>query len=151
MAGSGIVACTLIKLLAQLPARIVWLTTQNHTDSTNPQEVPNAELLATTDIGAISALPSGTRLAIMTDDHELDIELCALALEHGALSYIGCLGSSRKARLLCDELRRRGFSRQQLKRVISPAGLPQISGKHPALVATSVAAQMLCDSSADNV
>jgi xanthine dehydrogenase accessory factor len=89
-------------------------------------------------------LPSGTHVLIMTHDHAEDAALCDAALRHGDLGSVGLIGSSGKwarfRRRLADE---GGHDAQTIARIRTPIGLRDISGKEPATIAVSVAAELL--------
>lgn len=135
VAGNGVVAAALIRNLSLLPCRIVWLTSGNPIDI----DVPLAPLETNT----LATLANHTHLVVVSNDHELDKRLCAAALQHPALRFIGCLGSQKKAALLKRALRNDGFSAAQAARVVTPLGLPTITGNHPSIIAASIVAQIL--------
>jgi len=89
-------------------------------------------------------LPRGTHVLIMTHDHGEDLALCDAALRREDLGSIGLIGSSGKwarfRRRLADEA---GHEAQTIARIRTPIGLPDISGKEPATIAVSVAADLL--------
>jgi xanthine dehydrogenase accessory factor len=89
-------------------------------------------------------LPSGTHVLIMTHDHAEDAALCDAALRREDLGSIGLIGSSGKwarfRRRLADE---GGHDAQTIARIRTPIGLRDISGKEPATIAVSVAADLL--------
>jgi xanthine dehydrogenase accessory factor len=81
---------------------------------------------------------------IMTHDHAEDVALCDAALRRSDLGSIGLIGSSGKwarfRRRLADE---GGHDAETIARITTPIGLPDISGKEPATIAVSVAADLL--------
>ncbi len=84
-----------------------------------------------------------THVVIMTGDHNLDYRYCQAALHHPAITFLGCIGSAKKARLFKSQLKQQGASTEQANRLTMPIGLSQISGKQTAIVAASVVAQLL--------
>jgi xanthine dehydrogenase accessory protein XdhC len=91
----------------------------------------------------LSRLPAGTHVLVMTHDHAEDIALCDAALRATHLGPIGLIGSSAKwgrfrKRLLSD-----GHSPADVDRIITPIGLPSLTGKQPATIAVGVAAVLL--------
>ncbi|HKC27472.1 MAG TPA: XdhC family protein, partial [Jatrophihabitans sp.] len=92
----------------------------------------------------LGELPHGTHVLIMTHDHAEDAALCDALLRHGEFGSIGLIGSSTKwsrfRRRLSDE---GGHDEQTLNRIKTPIGLADISGKDPATIAVSVAADLL--------
>ncbi len=96
----------------------------------------------------VAELPAGASLVILTHDHAEDLLLCDAALrrsEQGRpeLGFIGLIGSSAKWSHFREQLRREGHSDHEISRITTPIGLPDISGKSPAVIAISVAAQLV--------
>ena len=59
------------------------------------------------------------------------------------LGFIGLIGSRTKWATFRRRLVERGFDEAMLARITCPIGLAGISGKEPAVIAASVAAQLL--------
>lgn len=102
----------------------------------------------------LGGLPKGSHLLVMTHDHAEDHAIIDAALRAEDLepATIGLIGSSAKwvrfrARLLGEG----GFTEEDLARVTTPIGLPQIPGKEPAAIAVSVAGELLMRFAADQV
>jgi xanthine dehydrogenase accessory factor len=93
---------------------------------------------------ALGELPPGTHVLIMTHDHAEDVALCDAVLRHGEYGSIGLIGSPAKwarfRRQLADE---GGHDAAAIERIKTPIGLPDITGKDPATIAVSVAADLL--------
>ncbi|MQY22865.1 xanthine dehydrogenase accessory protein XdhC [Nocardia macrotermitis] len=89
-------------------------------------------------------LPPGTHLLIMTHDHAEDAALCDAALRGGDFGSIGLIGSSAKwARFRRRLQSEGGHTPEVIARIRTPIGLPEITGKEPATIAVSVAADLL--------
>ena len=91
---------------------------------------------------SLNALPAGAHLVIMTHDHAEDAALCDAVLRRPDLGFTGLIGSRVKWLHFQEQLKAVGHTEQALKRIISPIGLPGITGKAPAVIALSVAAQL---------
>ncbi|WP_030756751.1 xanthine dehydrogenase accessory protein XdhC [Streptomyces griseus] len=92
----------------------------------------------------LELLPPGTHVLIMTHDHAEDAALCDAALRTPHLGSIGLIGSAAKwSRFRGRLLTEGGHDEAALARVKTPIGLPGISGKTPAAIAVSVAADLL--------
>lgn len=91
----------------------------------------------------LAELPHGSHVLVMTHDHAEDAALCDVALRTPRLGSIGLIGSAGKwarfRRRLADE----GHSAEEIARITTPIGLPDITGKDPPTVAVSVAAALV--------
>ncbi|MEU5901865.1 MULTISPECIES: xanthine dehydrogenase accessory protein XdhC [unclassified Streptomyces] len=89
-------------------------------------------------------LPPGTHILIMTHDHAEDAALCDAALRTTHLGSVGLIGSAAKwARFRKRLATEGGHDDATIDRIKSPIGLPDITGKDPATIAVSVAADLL--------
>ncbi|WP_157553256.1 xanthine dehydrogenase accessory protein XdhC [Nocardia uniformis] len=92
----------------------------------------------------LAELPSGTHVLIMTHDHAEDAALCDTALRTVDLGSIGLIGSSAKwARFRQRLATEGGHDAATIDRIKTPIGLTEITGKEPATIAVSVAADLL--------
>jgi xanthine dehydrogenase accessory factor len=91
----------------------------------------------------LGELPTGSHVLIMTHDHAEDAALCDAALRCGHLASIGLIGSSAKWRRFEKKLAAEGHGPDQLARITTPIGLPEITGKDPATIAVGVAADLV--------
>jgi xanthine dehydrogenase accessory factor len=91
----------------------------------------------------LAELPAGTHVLIMTHDHAEDAALCDAALRTPGLGSIGLIGSAGKWARFRRRLAEVGHPDEVVARVTTPIGLPDISGKEPATIAVSVAADLL--------
>ena len=91
----------------------------------------------------LGELPAGCHVLLMTHDHAEDAALCDAALRCGHLGSIGLIGSSVKWRRFAKRLAEEGHDEAALARITTPIGLPEITGKEPATIAVSVAADLL--------
>ncbi|MFE0101834.1 xanthine dehydrogenase accessory protein XdhC [Streptomyces sp. NPDC059009] len=92
----------------------------------------------------LEELAPGTHVLIMTHDHAEDAALCDAALRTPELGSIGLIGSAAKwARFRKRLSTEGGHDDATIDRIKTPIGLPEISGKEPATIAVSVAADLL--------
>lgn len=91
----------------------------------------------------LADLPAGAHMLILTHDHAEDLTLCDAALRRGDLASIGVIGSRAKWLRFHKKLGALGHSPAALDSIQCPIGVPDISGKHPAVIAVSVAADLL--------
>ncbi|MET7757360.1 xanthine dehydrogenase accessory protein XdhC [Streptomyces sp. NPDC005389] len=92
----------------------------------------------------LAELPAGTHVLIMTHDHAEDAALCDAALRTTGLGSIGLIGSAAK----WTRFRRRlategGHDDDTIDRIKTPIGIAEITGKEPATIALSVAADLM--------
>ncbi|MGW7414005.1 xanthine dehydrogenase accessory protein XdhC [Streptomyces sp. NPDC054863] len=93
----------------------------------------------------LAELPRGTHVLIMTHDHAEDAALCDAALRSPHLGSIGLIGSAAKWVRFRKRLSTEGgFDEATIDRIKTPIGLADITGKEPATIAVSVAADLLC-------
>ncbi|WP_206314042.1 xanthine dehydrogenase accessory protein XdhC [Streptomyces coryli] len=89
-------------------------------------------------------LAPGTHVLIMTHDHAEDAALCDAALRTDGLGSIGLIGSAAKWTRFRKRLSTEGgHDDATIDRIKTPIGLPEITGKEPATIAVSVAADLL--------
>lgn len=91
----------------------------------------------------ITELPAGAHVVIMTHDHAEDLHLCSAALARGDLGSVGLIGSNAKWQRFRKNLASEGFAPEAIDTIRCPIGLPDLTGKAPATIAVSVAADLL--------
>ncbi|MER6571708.1 xanthine dehydrogenase accessory protein XdhC [Streptomyces sp. NPDC001093] len=92
----------------------------------------------------LEELPRGTHIMIMTHDHAEDAALCDAALRTSHLGSIGLIGSAAKWTRFRKRLATEGgHDEATIDRIKTPIGLADITGKEPATIAVSVAADLL--------
>lgn len=144
--GAGHVGHALVRLLCNLPYRVMWVDSR---DSVFPEEEHELVQCEYSDPvqSAVADLPTGSQVLIMSFSHAEDLEVVAQCLsrqrQHGDLPYVGLIGSATKWATFRRRLRERGFSDAELDHVTCPIGVPGIKGKEPEVIAVAVAAQLL--------
>ncbi len=110
----------------------------------NEKNMPDADTIVVTDFQDVFSRVSvddGSYIVIATRGHDHDSDALKAAL-HTKAGYIGLLGSKRKKTLLLENLEKEGFSREDIGRVITPAGIP-IGSVTPEEIAISIMAQII--------
>lgn len=110
----------------------------------NRGNVPRADDIVVTDFGRVfheMNVERNSFIVIATRGHTHDLDAAESALKTGA-HYIGLLGSSRKRAVLFHALKEKGFSEDDIRRVIIPVGLP-IGSVTPEEIAVSIMAQII--------
>lgn len=144
--GAGHVGSALIAALAGLPLRIIWVDAreeQFHTTIKAALPVNVRTLCSDDPAGEIAHAPAGALHVVLTHSHDLDFAICRALLERGDFAWAGLIGSKTKATRFVQRLAQRGFAPAQIRRIVCPIGIAGITGKHPAAIAISVAAQLL--------
>ncbi len=144
--GIGHVGLELARIVARLPvtlhlvdSRADQLAAERLAEVTGPADVhvhhaPAPEVV-------LRALPAGSHVLVMTHDHAEDLVLCDAALSRADLA-VGLIGSRAKWARFRKRLRAVGHDDAALATITCPIGLPGLTGKTPAVIALSVAAQL---------
>jgi xanthine dehydrogenase accessory factor len=140
--GAGHVGRALALALAPLPFRVRWIDSR---PNAFPRYVPgNVALLASDDPPSeIDAAPDGALVVVMTHSHPLDLAIVARALSAERFGYVGLIGSATKRARFVGQMRAACLGDAALARLTCPIGVPGVAGKTPAVIAASVAAQLL--------
>jgi xanthine dehydrogenase accessory factor len=111
----------------------------------NAQRFPTADRLVVLDSFADVMAPLQVErdsfIVIVTRGHLNDRVVLGQALKTRA-GYIGMIGSRRKTALVFEELRKAGFTENDLQRVRAPIGLP-IKAETPEEIGISIVAEMI--------
>ena len=135
--GAGHVGKAIAGAIAPLPLSLDWR------DSREAFATPvGARCQPPEELARAAAEPSDFTL-VMTHDHGLDYALTRAALSRRNLAYVGLIGSATKRARFLRRLRDEGFEDDALAKLTCPIGLPGLAGKAPAIIAASVAADLL--------
>jgi xanthine dehydrogenase accessory factor len=131
----------LVLALAPLPFAVRWIDAR---DEAFPAHIPaNATPVRTADLeGEIARASSDALVLVLTHDHALDLLATAAALRR-AFPFLGLIGSATKRARFERRFREIGIPDERIRSLVCPIGLPGIGGKEPAVIAASVAAQLL--------
>lgn len=141
--GAGHVGRALVRALEDLPFGITWVDGR---PGIFPAVIPAGIAISNQPMDAgppMAVLPPNALHLVMTHSHPLDLEICHAVLREGNFRFLGLIGSQTKRVRFVKRLRELGIADAQLKRLVCPIGLPGIEGKQPAIVALSIAAQLL--------
>lgn len=143
MFGAGHVGRAVAEALAPLPFYINWIDSR---EDEFPAEIAENTTVHVSDdyLSFVDAAPEGALYLVFTHSHPLDYDVTAKILARDDAKYCGLIGSATKrARFENRLLRERVITEEDLPKLICPIGLPEITGKEPAVIAASVAAQLL--------
>jgi xanthine dehydrogenase accessory factor len=141
--GAGHVGRAIIRVLEDLPFAITWVDTSA---GRFPGHIPPH---ATAEIAPDPAAFAGSSTAadafhlVLTYSHALDLAICHGLLRRGDFGFLGLIGSATKRARFLKRLAELGIGEAQRARLVCPIGVPDIGGKEPAMIALSVAAQLV--------
>jgi xanthine dehydrogenase accessory factor len=140
--GAGHVGTAVVHALAGLPCRVTWV---DERDDLFPVQAPENVRVEATDTpeALVDAAAPGTSFLVMTHSHALDQRLAEAILSRPEADWFGLIGSHTKRKQFEHRLRARGVAKARIDAMVCPIGLPGIAGKAPAVIAASVAAQLL--------
>lgn len=139
--GAGHVGRALVLALAPLPFAVRWLDDR---EDAFPSHVPAntpAVRMRSPEAEIAEARPDSLIL-VMTHDHPLDLAITAAALRRG-FPYVGLIGSATKRARFEKRFRELGLPQERIASLVCPIGISGITDKDPAVIAASVAAQLL--------
>lgn len=138
--GAGHIGQAVARAFAPLPFDLEWLASRE--DLRPEAGGTRAELMSEDDLEAcIEAAPPGALFAIFTHSHDLDYRLTRAVLARGDFGYLGLIGSRTKRARFESRLRDDGFA--DLSRLTCPIGISSLKSKAPAVIAVSLAAELL--------
>ena len=132
--GAGHVGRATIMALAPLPFHTTWWDVR---DNAFPTHVPEN---VTCRIGSPADMQTPGLVLVMTHSHALDFEIVDYALRNPSFSHVGLIGSETKRARFAKRLHDAQVNTQ---RFFCPIGQKSISSKHPAVIAATVAVQLL--------
>lgn len=140
--GAGHVGQAVARAFAPLPFHLDWLASR---EDLRPEAGGTAATILTEDEleEAVAAAPADTMFAIFTHSHDLDYRLTRAVLARGDYRYLGLIGSRTKRARFERRLRDDGHTDADLARLTCPIGIPELKGKEPAVIAVSLATQLL--------
>ena len=140
--GAGHVGRAVVHTVADLPFAIAWV---DNALERFPVALPqNVEQVVSADPAGLAAgTADGAFHLVMTHSHALDEAIVAALLAHGRFAYLGLIGSATKRARFQQRLERAGLAPAAIARMVCPVGLQGLEGKEPAVIAASIAADLL--------
>jgi xanthine dehydrogenase accessory factor len=140
--GAGHIGQAVARAFAPLPFDLDWLASRE--DLRPEAGGTQATILSEDELeGCVEAAPPGTLFAIFTHSHELDYRLTRAVLAKGDFGYLGLIGSRTKRARFESRLTADGFTADHLARLTCPLGVRTLKSKAPAVIAISLAAELL--------
>ncbi len=155
--GAGHVGQAIARLLADIDCTVRWIDERADTAETcgadapglpTPQALaalpPHIQFVSTEQAEAeVADAPSHAHHLVLTHRHDLDLRIIHAVLQRGDFAFAGLIGSQTKRAKFLHRLQAMGVSDDAIARLTCPIGLPELPGKEPAVIAISVAAQLL--------
>jgi xanthine dehydrogenase accessory factor len=140
--GAGHLGQAVARALAPLPFDLTWLDAR---EGLFPEGLPGAVACrhCPAPDATVAEAPPGAAYLVMTHGHGMDFAICEAVLRRGDAAYLGMVGSARKAAACRMRLTERGIDPGRLGEITTPIGLDGITGRAPAVIAASVAADLL--------
>ena len=140
--GAGHVGRAVVLALAPLPFAVRWIDPR---PDQFPRHVPTNVVAMHADAPAreLDDAAGDALVVVMTHSHPLDFDITASALQRDTFEFVGLIGSETKRARFVSFARQVGVSARQLDRLVCPIGVGDIKGKEPAVIAASLAAQLL--------
>ena len=140
--GAGHVGAAIVRALAHLPCNVTWV---DERDDMFPSDMPDNVRIAATDTPEefVSMAPPGGSFLVMTHSHALDQRLTEAIMARDDAGWFGLIGSHTKRKQFEHRLQARGVPDERIAAMVCPIGMPGIRNKAPAVIAASVACQLL--------
>jgi xanthine dehydrogenase accessory factor len=144
--GAGHVGAAIVRALAHLPCNVTWVDEREDMFlAALPAGLPDNVRIAATDTPEefVAMAPPGGSFLVMTHSHALDQRLTQAIMEREDAGWFGLIGSQTKRKQFEHRLRARGVPDERIAAMVCPIGMPGIRNKAPAVIAASVACQLL--------
>ena len=139
--GAGHVGSAVVTALSRLDCNIRWIDSRRNMF----RKVPgNVRAIETSEPALeVAAMPPGSYYLVMTHSHSMDFDICDRILRREDARYSGLIGSRSTRRRFEKRYRQQGMAQGMIDQLVCPIGVDGISGKKPAEIAVSVAAEVL--------
>lgn len=140
--GAGHVGREVVRVFEGLAADITWIDTdENRFPDSLPDHVQR--LVAAAPHEAVAYAPDDAFHIVMSYSHKLDLEICHAILKRGKFRYLGLIGSKTKRERFLKRLRELSVGETDLARLTCPIGAGGPASKEPAVIAISLATEIL--------
>jgi xanthine dehydrogenase accessory factor len=139
--GAGHVGTAVVNALSELDCNIRWIDSRPKMFRHVPANVRAID--APEPALEVAAMPADSFYLVMTHSHAMDFDICDRILRRLDSRYCGLIGSLSKRRRFEKRYRQQGMPQPLLDQLVCPIGVDGISGKKPAEIAVSAAAEIL--------
>ncbi|MGI9414982.1 MAG: xanthine dehydrogenase accessory protein XdhC [Hyphomicrobiales bacterium] len=140
--GAGHVGQAVVQALAPLPFHVTWIDCRANVFPEDLAAGVTARHVTMPGL-IVDEAPPGAMFLVMTHSHGLDQDICEAVLCRGDAGYLGLIGAKTKKARFLSRLAAKGLDAPTLASIHCPIGVPGIEGKDPAVIAASVAADLL--------
>ena len=140
--GAGHIAIPLARFANDIGFSVTVL--DDRSDFAHPSRFPDCTTVAENFTIALQNMSLGpsTYVVIITRGHEHDVD-CLMEILPRQAAYMGLIGSRRRVHFVLQWLEEKGFSRERLKAVFTPIGIP-IGAESPEEIALSIVSELVC-------
>ena len=140
--GAGHIAIPLARFANDVGFSVTVL--DDRSDFAHPSRFPDCTTISENFTIALRDMPLGssTHVVIITRGHEHDVD-CLMEILPKEAAYVGLIGSRRRVSFVLQWLEEKGFSRERLKDVFTPIGIP-IGAESPEEIALSIVSELVC-------
>lgn len=140
--GAGHIAIPLARFAGEVGFSVTVL--DDRSDFAHSFRFPDCTTIAENFTIALREMPLGpsTYVVIITRGHEHDVD-CLMEILPQKTAYVGLIGSRRRVSFVLQWLEEKGISKQRLKSVFTPIGIP-IGAESPAEIALSIVSELVC-------
>jgi xanthine dehydrogenase accessory factor len=140
--GAGHIALPLARFANDVGFTVTVL--DDRSDFAHPTRFPRCTTIAENFTIALRDMSLGpsTYVVIITRGHEHDVD-CLMEILPRQAAYVGLIGSRRRVSFVLQWLEEKGFSRERLKAVFTPIGVP-IGAESPEEIALSIVSELVC-------
>jgi len=140
--GAGHVGRAIVHVLQGLPLAVHWVDTDRTRFPDGVAE--DIRMIPAADPANVAATtPAGALHLVLTFSHALDLAIVHALLKRNDAAFVGLIGSETKGARFRKRLREAGIADAALARLTCPIGIGGLTGKEPAVIAVSVAAQLI--------
>ncbi len=140
--GGGHVGREIARVVEGLPFDLHWVDFAKERFPETTTEF--AKIIVTSEPQKLAAdSKDGAFHLVMTHSHPVDLAICHSVLKENKFGFLGLIGSETKRARFIKRFRESGISEEVIERMICPIGIDIGGGRNPAIIAVSVAAQII--------
>lgn len=140
--GAGHVGRALVRVLQDTPFDITWVDIDR---DRFPKDIGTGikTVVTATPAEFAKTVEADAFHVVMTHSHSIDLDICRSVLDTGVSRYLGLIASKTKRAKFRNRLQNEGLPDQAFNVFHSPIGMGNWSSKQPAVIAISIAAELV--------